>query len=482
MQKLLRTFFTFLDSTDSSLLSYLGLTQQDLTRHFFLCGETGSGKTSVLRLLLKAVLNQFYPGGLHCCVKADEAEWVCQLVRKSAMRERLLHLRLGEFRFNIAGFEMGRQGGSPESLTRLMQRLNDIRNRTSGDGGEKNFWKNLFFDYMHYAAIIAWLAHGKKATLEHIYQVISTSPPTIEVANSQPFLTTPCWQMLQLAEANVQSDAEIRSLRRAIEFYLKIQTTLGTKARAAGVQECSSVLSPFLLSPFYETFCSSTCDFNPTLPLKQIYVVLDFPVLVYGPGAQFAQALISIMTIEAALRQKHPKHLTLIVRDELQMLASDPQFETLAHSVARSHGLSFWSAVQNLPLLTTSFGGDAKAETLMKSLLANYGTKFVLANSCMDVTNRFFSTMFGQHKEQFFNFNDQSQHAGQQEGNLLDSLFGKSAYGFGASTSYADRVPPDKFMHLRRGGPPHYLIDAYIAGRIFPETGLPYRLVTFSQR
>ncbi len=478
----LQTLCTGAAHSPANVIDYLGITAQDLSRHFFLCGETGSGKTSVLRILLEAVLNRYRPGGLHCCVKADEAEWICELIESTSMRDRLLHLQLGKFHFNVAGFEMGRIGGSPESLTRLLQRLNDLRNRTSGDGSEKNFWKNLFFDYMHFAAIIVWQAYGRESTLEHIYQVISTSPASIEAAKAKTFLDSACWKILKQAEANVSTAPDIRSFTRAAEFYLKIQNCLGEKARAAGVQECSSVLSPFLLSPFYETFCNAKSDFTPKLPLRQVYTVLDFPVLVYGPQAQLAQALISMMTIEAALRQVHPKHFTLIVRDEIQLLAGEPQFKRLAHSVARSHGLSFWSAVQNLPLLSSSFGGDAKAETQMKSLIANYGTKFVLANSCMDITNRFFSTMFGQHKEQFYNFNEQSQQVSQDNCGLMESVFGKSAFNFGASTSYADRVPPDHFLHLRRGGPPHFLVDAYIAGRIFPETGLPYRLVTFSQR
>lgn len=461
------------------VLHRLGLTEHDLCRHFFLCGETGSGKTSVLRILLKAFLWMVYPGGVHCCVKADEAHWICKLVRTTPMRDRLLHLVPGQFTFNIAAYELCRQGGNPETFTRLLQRLNDQRNRTSGNDDEKNFWKNLFFDYMHFGITIVWLAHGPNITLEHIHQFISTSPNSLEEAKSQAFLNTPCWKMLRAAESNAKTSAEIRAYERACDFYIKIQTQLGSKARAAGVQECASILAPFLLSPFYETFCASESSFTPDMPLDQYYTVIDAPVLIHGPAAQLMQNVICTMTIDAALRQTKPRYYTLIVRDEMHMLAGDPLYETLVHSVARSHGLSFWSAVQNLPLLTSSLGGDARAEMHMKSLIANYGTKFILANSCMDVTNRFFSTMCGQHKEHFNNFNEQES---SDPRDFLDATFGSAGFRFGSNTSYADRIPPDRFLHLRRGGPPDFLIDAYMAGRVFPETGLPFKLVTFSQR
>ena len=187
-----------------------------------------------------------------------------------------------------------------------------------------------------------------------------------------------------------------------------------------------------------------------------------------------------MMTIDAALRQENPETYTLIMRDEFQLLVSDPLHETLAHSVARSHKLSFWSAVQNLPLLQTAFGGDMRAEQQMKSLLANYVTKFVLANGCMDVTNRFFSDMFGKHREQFNNLNERPP---TEPDSFADAMFGAPASNFCMSEQLTDRVPADHFLHLRRGGPPEFMVDAYMsqAGRVF-DNGLPYRLVSFSQR
>lgn len=461
------------------MLNDLGLTAHDLSSHFFLCGATGSGKTSVLKQLLEGYIEMVAPGALHCCVKADEKVWVSELVERSRMRHRLLLLIPGKFTFNFAAYELSREGGSPGSLTRYLMRLNEQLKQQKGSDSGESFWKGLFQDFLNFAIIIAWLARGKAVTLEHVYQIVTTSPHSVEHATSPEFKESHCWKLLMEAQANVIGKPDqVRSLDRAAEFYLSIQLGLGSKARSAGVQECSSILGFFLLSPFYETFCSPTSSFTPELVLNQVYVVIDAPILVWQEAGQLCQSLIVMMTIDAALRRTDPETHVIIVRDEMQMLVSDPLYETMVHSVARSHGLGFFSCVQNLELLTSAFGGDSRAEQQMKSLLANYVCKFALANGSID-TNQFFSTSFGQHREQLVNLSQQSQSEPQ---GMLDSMFGTQPFHFGVSESYHERVPPDRFLHLRRGGPPDYAIDAFMTqtGRVF-ENNLHFKLVTFYQ-
>ncbi len=397
------------------------------------------------------------------------------------MRDRLVRLVPGAFTFNIAGYECSRVGGSPASLARLLQRLSNQLRKSDGNDGEKSFWQHLFFDYLHYGSAICWLAYGRRVTLEDIHRFIVTCPSSNEQVAHPSFEKTPWHSTLKLAESKVETKADEVLLTKAAEFFISIQTGLGSKARSAGVQECSGILGKFLLPPFAETFCVAESTFTPDMPLKGTYFVIDAPILVHGDAGRLCQSVITLMTIEAALRQSRPTHHTLIVRDEYQLLATDPLFETLAHSVARSHQLSFWSSVQNLPLLYSCFGGTSKAENEARSLIANYGTKCILANDCMDVTNHFFSSMFGQHKEKFFSFNQQQPN---DPVDGFDAVFGSQQFQFGASESFAPRVPEDYFLRLRKGGPPHFLVDFYmaVAGSVFADTGLPYKLMTVSQR
>ena len=223
-----KSLFAGFDQEHIDLLDHLGLSELDLSSHLFFCGQTGAGKTSLLRLILKAYLWRVSPGAIHCCVKADEADWICELVSSTHMRDRLIRLIPGQFTFNVGGYECGRLGGTPASLTRFLLRLNDQLHRSMGNNNEQSFWRNLFFDYMHYAATIAWLAHGPRMTLEHIHQIITTSPSSPEQTIAPAFQETHCWKMLKLAEDNVRTQGDIRSLERAAEFYLKTQPGLGT--------------------------------------------------------------------------------------------------------------------------------------------------------------------------------------------------------------------------------------------------------------
>lgn len=191
------------------------------------------------------------------------------------------------------------------------------------------------------------------------------------------------------------------------------------------------------------------------------------------------QSLIVMMTQQAALRRAHPDTFCVIIRDELQLLCASPEWDMMVRSVARSHLLADIAAVQNIPLLKAAFGGDLAAEQRVMATLANYRTKFLLANICQD-TNSLFSQMLGEQREQFVSLSENVH--GEGEG-LVASLFGPSRFQFSTSEQMYARVPSDRFLSLRRGGPEcDYLIDAIMTmgGKTFD--GLPYKLVTFSQR
>jgi hypothetical protein len=208
---------------------------------------------------------------------------------------------------------------------------------------------------------------------------------------------------------------------------------------------------------------------------------MDAPILVYQEGGLLLQNLIVLMTQEAALRSTNRGSYCAIMRDEAQCLVADPAFDMTVQSVSRESKLIHFTAAQNLPLLKSAFGGDMAAEQIVLAWLANYRTKFALANICND-TNMYYSTAFGQHKEQFISLNEHEPN-GEQEG-LYDTIFGANSFRFCTSEQMYHRVPPERFHSLRRGGPKYgYLIDAFMTmgGHTF-DNGLPFQLVTFSQR
>ena len=460
------------------VLDALGLQLEDICSGVFCFGATGSGKTSVNRVLMQAILNH-YVTCLWGCVKGEEADNAQAIITSSVMRERLVRLAPGGFTFNFVSYELTRPGGNPASLTRLLEKLNkQLKNASSGGASNEEFWASLFFDFMHYAIWVAYLARRNCVTAEHIHDVIATSPSTPDDARSESFQRTECWQMLQEAKANVRNAAEQRALMKAWEFFLLKQTQLGENARGAGLQQCGSVLSSFLISPTYEIVCAEHSSFTPETALNEACCILDFPILTYGQSAMLLQTLITMMVQEAALRRVNPFNICVIVRDEFQYLLADIQHEARVQSVCRQFRLAHVSLAQNIPLVNAASGGDHRAETLTQALLPNYRTKLLLANTC-HITNQHFADSFGQSKDQFISVSPGRL----EEHDMLGRALGIKPYEFSTSEHLHYRLPPESFLTLRRGGPPHWLIDAYLTmgGHTF-SNGLPFKRVTFSQR
>ena len=82
------------------VLSQLGMTLEDFASSVFLTGTTGSGKTSVMKILAYAVLN-LGSGCLWACTKANEAANAEAVIQATVMRDRLLRLVPGRFTFNF---------------------------------------------------------------------------------------------------------------------------------------------------------------------------------------------------------------------------------------------------------------------------------------------------------------------------------------------------------------------------------------------
>lgn len=475
-----------------SELDRIGLQPIDACSNWFACGTTGSGKTSLLRKLMQALINhphhRRYRGpirgvsGLWCCVKNDEAANAIDVLGQTVMHDRILRLVPGNgFTFNFVSYELNvKKGGNPASLARLLQKLaKQVNNAGDGGGNNEEFWSALYFDYLHAAIWIAWLAHRDKVTLENIHDVIASSPSSVEQVNSEAFRATACWQMLQLADKNVQGDAEDRALFKAGEFILFRQSMLGDATRGAGMQMCSSVLGSFLIEPLYSTVVAEESSFTPDMPLADYWCILDAPILVHKQGGTLFQSLITLMVQEAALTRSNPDTICAIVRDEIQYLIADIEHESMVQSVCRSSLLAHISAAQNIPLMEAAAGNGHRGEMLVRAWLANNRVRFAMANVC-DRTNSLFSDLMGEFKDQFFNISEGHK----EPDDFLGSMLGIKPLQFSMQQSLYKRLPPEKFLTLRRGGPEfNFLIDAYlmIGGHTF-SGGLPFKKVTFSQR
>ena len=388
----------------------------------------------------------------------------------------MMILTPGSFTYNFLAYEMS--VGSSRTATQLLLDLNKIISRSTGNSDD-SFWANLFEKMCSSAIEICWLAKGSKLTIEDAYQLIVSSPATFEQASSDSFQQSFCFHMLRLAEQNIKNDAERRAYSQAATFFMNEAIGLGSKARGAAISQVSSVISPFLQSPLYETVVCESSSFTPEMAITGSCVMLNAPIMSCGIGGALFQSLVTTQVTEASLRRSRPTHMTLIVRDEIQMLIGNANKEAMNLSVARSQRTAFIAGCQSLPTLQAAMGGN-NAEQELHSLLANYSTKLVLSNPCSK-TNKYFSEAWGNSLQEFVSVSESKQ---EEELDLLNMLLGNDRLLFSVSTQLTPRCPVESFLSLRRGGPANkLLVDFFLSqsGRTYGSDHSPYKLVTFKQ-
>ena len=472
--------FNFWRERDS--LDLLGMTLEDVCSHIFAIGGTGSGKTSVLKILLRDILCRGGSsiGCLWCCCKPNENINALRVIKLAGADDRLMHLVPGKFTYNFLSHELTRPAGSPSTATALLQDLNNLLNRSKGEQ-QDSFWANLYAKLLEHCITIAWLAKREKVTVEDVYRVMVSLPATFaQVASSDFQAGSYAFQLLQQAEKGVRNAGELRQYKLAASFLLSELIQIGSKARGAAISEGSAILGPFLISPMYETVCAEHSTFSPDMPLDGACVILDAPVMALGPGGMLFQSLVTTQVTDAALRRVNPETMTVIVRDELQMLMNNPAKEALVQSVSRSQKLAFVSGCQTLPTLQSAMGGN-QAEQELHSVFANYSTKLVLSNHCAR-TNDYFSQSWGQHREDFVSVSETKDE--ENELDLMNWLLGNDRFLFSVAEQMAPRCPPERFLSLRRGGPANkLLVDFFLsqAGRTYGPQGDPFTLRTLRQ-
>lgn len=462
----------------SDMFQLMDMSLIDLCSHVLVIGGTGSGKTSLLRRLLIDALSRGGEriGGIFCCVKPDEARNFAWIAAYAGAEKRSIILRPGKFRYNFLAYEM--QVGDHTTATKLLLDLNKLVKQT-GDEKSESFWENLFERMCSSAILLCYLAKGISLTIEDVLKLVTSSPSTFEMAGSDSFQSSYCYQILKQAENNVETEAEKRLYTDAAGFFMSEILSVGDKARGAAMAQVVAVISPLLRSPLYETVVCEESDITPEMATIGGCMCLDAPIMSCGVGGVMFQSLITTQVTEAALRRENPNYITLIVRDELQKLTGDASTEAMNLSVARSQKLAFISGVQSLPTLQSALGG-IHAEQELHSLLANYSTKCILSNPCSK-TNSYFSESWGQSLEEFVSVSESKQ---EEELDLLNMLMGNDRLLFNVSNQYTPRCRIERFLTLRRGGKQNnLLVDFFLtqAGKTYGADHSPFKLVTFKQ-
>jgi hypothetical protein len=231
-----------------------------------------------------------------------------------------------------------------------------------------------------------------------------------------------------------------------------------------------------------ELFADCTSNIDPTVVEDGYILLIDLPVKEFGEVGLLAQSIWKYAfqrSIERRDVRTSPRPVFLWA-DEAQFFVSAHDLEFL--STARSSRVSTVYLTQNLPNFYAALGGDERGRSAADSIFGNLSLKVFHANGDPQ-TNNWASNLIGRTRQFFYNSNSSY---GAPDG--WTALFGPSPgaqVSAGMSESYEFEVQPTVFNTLKTGGWRHKGIVEVIvlqSGRMFRDTGRPWRLATFSQQ
>ncbi|MEM8944778.1 MAG: TraM recognition domain-containing protein [Planctomycetota bacterium] len=475
------TSFFSLRRRKRTIFHDMELDYPSIFEHLAIFGGSGSGKSS---FLLVAAIAAFRLGGerlgcLWAAVKSEEKEAFFRVMKEAGALDRVIHLVPGSFAYNFLAWELMRKGGSYATAMELLVDMNRLTLRNGGGEGSDQFWENLFKMLGESAILLCWLARREKVTIEDVYNLVVSVPSSFDQAASEKFREQSfCWQMIEQAGRNLQSESERREYQQATNFVWKELVSLGSKAKGAAQSNLVSLLRMFLRSPIYESVCCQTNSFTPEMALSGHCVLMDAPVKVYGPVGVMLQNLIVGQTTTVGLQRHNPDYDTIIMRDEAPELIGSPHTEISNLALARSARISFWTLCQSIPNLQVAFGNHA--ESGMLAYLTNHAIRVVLSTGCVK-TAQFFSQFYGEVIEQMVSVSERQP---EQEFNLLNTMLGDDGLSFSCSSQYRPRISPSDIFSLRRGGKVNRLCVDFLhsqAGRTYGPNASPVKFVTFKQ-
>ncbi len=446
-------------------------------------GATGSGKTSGVarHLALGYLANDF--GGLILCSKKDERAMWQQWAKETGREQDLVIVDAsGNWRFNFLDWEASRGGGGGGMTINIVALLDEIAGTIAGDAGKaEGGGDNKFFDdalsHMNASLVELTLFAGLPVSLPLLRSIVVTAPTSIqEIANPQWQQTSTCAAIIREAERNLQNapKSEKDDFEECKNYWLKEYPAIGEKTRGIIALSFSMLVRPFITQPLRRLFSTDT-NVKPEDTFNGAIIIVDLPVQEFRLAGRVANLAWKYCFQVAVLRRAQqqggaPLRPVFCWADEAQQFITD--FDAEYQAVARSAGGCTVYLTQSRESYRRVLGNDDAVDTL----LANLQTKFFCQSSSVD-TNEWASKLLGERWVMVSGTNV-SQGRDGREGHATGSA------GVSRSEQKRAYIEPSEFTTLRRGGEAYnYMVDAivYKGGHLF-EDGLPFKLLTFSQR
>jgi type IV secretory pathway TraG/TraD family ATPase VirD4 len=442
-------------------------------------GRSGSGKTSSSgKVIGRSLIEYPRSGGLILGAKnSDVPMW--QEIFSGCGRHRDLIVfgsLKDKWRFNFLDF-VCQTGGHTREVTRCIRTIGETLH--TGDGGghgeDGAFWEQQQERLIYNAVEIVKLARGRISAPE-MQRFITSAAYSPQQLSSEQWQEGFHNQCLKAAFSRRKSAIESHDHQLATDYWLGEFPQMADKTRSSILAGVMAVLHVFNTGIVRELVSTST-TVTPNDMFNGKWVLVNMPPASYGDNGTFVNAGFKYLTQLANLRRQvgPGSCINVIWADEAQQFVNKFDAHYLAQCRSRMGCVIFLT--QSL----ASYYGALKGEGgrhQADALLSNFNHK--LLHALGDVqTAEWAASLVGRSLQTFVGGSTQDQ------GDMFDSMFGRSSYTGNFSEHYEQILQNNAFLSgLRTGGPDNgFLADAILVRSGMPfSNGASFIPCTFSQK
>lgn len=353
----------------------------------FICGGTGSGKSSGSgRTLAHAFLKAGF-GGLVLCAKPDEASVWRRYCQETGRGNSLMVLGGNSpHRFNFLEYELARiDGGNSKTPFALEALLKTYEAMMAADGvkADESFWRNSVRLLLSHSIDSLYGAYGRLRFPE-LMDFIHSAPRSEEEFNSAEWRQKSFhYQTLERAAKHPARPVNGQDFAAVLRYFLGF-CELDRKTKSNIIATLEAMVMDFQKGDLARIFCTDT-TIVPELSHCGAVIVLDFPLKEWQRGGQIAQQIFKFAWQRAIERRKveETTRPCFLWADEYQLFASsyDAEFQ----STARSSRACTVYMTQSIPALRDAVRSTLPTETV-DALLTNFQTTII--HTCKDKTTQ----------------------------------------------------------------------------------------------
>lgn len=344
----------------------------------FICGGTGSGKSSGSgRTIAHAFLRAGF-GGLVLCAKPEEAK-VWQRYCKATGRGNSLIILGGDspHRFNFLEYELARLDGgmnkTPFALEALLK-IYEAMQTYDGVKGDESFWRNSVRLILSHSIDSLYAAYGRLRFTELMDFINSTANSREEFNNEEWRAESFHYLTLQKAGKDAVKPINFRDYTAVISYFRSF-AELDKKTKSNIIATLQAMVMDFQKGDLAQIFCTDT-TIVPELSHYGAIIVLDFPLKIWQRGGVLAQQLFKFAWMRAIERRRvqNTTRPCFLWADEYQFFISsyDAEFQ----STARSSRACTVYMTQSVPALRDSVKSTIPKENV-DALLNNFQTTII---------------------------------------------------------------------------------------------------------